>query len=290
MKLIGAASLWLMWKPIWWDDKVKGIQAETMFDEFEFVANYAHWVEAPRNKAPVIITDIDAMRNEISDTEYYRYKKMNLQSVIGVPVFYQRPCGFVIAKNPKRHVHTPSMLSYVVLNSWKEQQNIDALHMQIKRQFTELKNEKDVYVRLFGTPEIHTLSGELSAKMLQSAKWWRLFAYLLLHRKPVPMKAIAEALCPNEDAERVENTLRVMMSRKKSDLQSIFNVSEPIIVSSEYGYSINPKYHIVTDFDEFKILTTQAINQKTIYRRISKLKKALDLYRGKLYAEASDEH
>jgi hypothetical protein len=98
---------------------------------------------------------------------------MDVENVIGIPLFYYKPCSFMIVKNPKTYADQPTMLAilgYVVLNCWKEQQNLEALKIQMKLPCAELKTEKDVYVRLFGESELHTLKRQLSAQMLNSPK------------------------------------------------------------------------------------------------------------------------
>jgi len=108
----------------------------------------------------VVLNGLSQRKDGMTGSEFRHYQKMDVQSVIGVPLFYHKPCGFMIVKNPKQYADQPTMLAilgYVVLNCWKEQQNLEALKLQMKQPCAELKTDRDVFVRLFGEPEIHTL-------------------------------------------------------------------------------------------------------------------------------------
>ena len=279
--------------PYWWTDKAEGDMAPTEFDEFEFVGNYDHWEKALRENSYIIVPDIDQAKHLITPNEFAHYQKLSVRSVIGVPLYYHRPCGFLVVRNPTRYFDHPEMLAimgYVVLNCWKEQRNIEALQYQMKIPCAELTAPQDVYIRMFGEPEIHTLQGQLSAETLNSPKCWRLLVYLALHKKPIAMRAIAEALSPNEDVERTMNTLRVNLSRMKQRLETILDPEHPFVANTPYGYRLDPYYNVTTDADEFETIIENALQLQDVYPRSAELKRGLDLYRGSLYAEASSEH
>ena len=86
------------------------------------------------------------------------------------------------------------------------------------------------------------------------------------------------------------NALRVTMSRTKPKLEPILDENQPLIKNSEYGYQINPQYHVMTDLDEFEKIAAIAKRQPELRERIESYKKAVKLYRGPLYKEASAEH
>ena len=279
--------------PYWWTNRSEGKMADTKFEEFEFVHNYDNWVNALLKGKPIILDDLEKRKNEITQSEYQHYLRLEVHSAIGIPLFYHLPCGFIVVKNPGHYLEHPEMLAilgYVVLNCWKEAQNLEALKIQMKQSCTELKTEKDVYLKLFGEPELHTLKGQLSASTLNSPKGWRLLCYLALHNRPTPIRTIAEALGQEDDIDHAVNSMRVTMSRLKPKLESVLDPAHAFITSTDYGYRIDPYYHVITDADEFEKTLKSAEAQKSIHPRIAEYKKAVELYRGPLYKEASSEH
>ncbi len=279
--------------PYWWANRAEGRIAKTKFDEFEFPDDYDTWAQALKNGNNIVLDGLSQKRDGVTDSEFRHYQKMDVESVIGIPLFYHKPCGFMIVKDPKTHADQPTMLAilgYVVLNCWKEQQNLEALKLQMKMPCAELKTEKDVYVRLFGEPELHTLKGQLSAQTLNSPKGWRLISYLVLRKKSVPLRTIAEALSSDDDPEHAVNALRVAMSRMKPKLESILDPQYVLISNGTYGYQINSYYNLITDLDEFDRILDAAFKHKDIRPRIDELKKAVELYRDPVYKEACSEH
>lgn len=279
--------------PYWWANRAVGRMAQTKFDEFEFLNDYDTWMHALLHGENVVLSGLSQRKEGVTGSEFRHYQKMDVQSVIGVPLFYHKPCGFMIVKNPKQYADQPTMLAilgYVVLNCWKEQQNLEALKLQMKQPCAELKTERDVFVRLFGEPEIHTLKGQLSAQTLNSPKGWRLLSYLVLRKKPVPIRIIADALSNDEELDRAQNALRVVMSRMKPKLESILDPKESLITNSTYGYRINEHYNLISDLEEFERHIANAKAQVDICPRIDEYKRAIKLYRGPVYSEASHEH
>ena len=97
-----------VWRPYWWYDVKRGAMADTAFHEFEFSEEFGRWVTALKAGDPVIIEDVDALR-ETNPAEYRNYKRLEASSIIGVP-FWKRPTGFIVIRNPKRNKVDPNML------------------------------------------------------------------------------------------------------------------------------------------------------------------------------------
>jgi len=125
---------------------------------------------------------------------------------------------------------------------------------------------------------------------LNSPKGWRLLSYLVLKKKPVPIRTIAEALSSDEEPDHAQNALRVVMSRMKPKLESILDPKESLITNTPYGYRISGHYNLISDLEEFDRYIKNAKAQTDICPRIEKYKKAMKLYRGPVYNEASHEH
>lgn len=278
--------------PVWWANRDKN-RKTTLFDEVEYMDNYAHWIDALRDNHPVILGDISGREAPVSANEQQHYAKMNVHSVVGWPLYYHRPFGFLILKNPGMFSGQISFLSaigYVIMNCWKEQRNLEALRIQVKTPCMALKEQQDIYFKLFGEPEIHTLKGEVSATTLPSAKLWRMLCYLVICSKPVQLRAITDKLYPDVDSDNSSDSLRVVMSRTKPQLESILDQNQSLIKRSDHGYRINPHYHVMTDLEEFERIADAARKQPDRRERIESYKKAVELYVGPLYREASAEH
>lgn len=279
--------------PYWWTSKECGKMAQSRFDEFEFLKDYDTWNDALINGKNVVLSGLDHKKEGVTASEFRHYQKLDVRSVIGTPLFHHKPCGFMIVKNPERYMDQTAMLAvlgYVVLNCWKEQQNLEALKLQLKQPCAELETEQDVYLRLFGEPEIHTLKGQVSAQTLNSPKGWRLITYLALRQKAIPLRTVAEALSSDTDTEYAQNALRVVMSRMKPKLESVLDPTQPLVSNTPYGYRINEYYNLLSDLQEFDHHIAKAKAQQDISPRIEEYKKAVKLYRGPVYMEATHEH
>ena len=278
--------------PVCWANRDKS-KMDTLFDEIEYMDNYAHWIDALKNNRPVILNDIADCGASVSPAEQQHYARLDVHSVTGCPLYYHRPYGFLIIKNPRMFSNRISFLSaigYVIMNCWKEQRHLEALRLQVKTPCGALKEDRDIYFKLFGEPELHTLKGEVSAETLNSPKLWRLLCYLVIRQRAVPLRTIAEKLYPGEDTENSTNALRVVMSRTKPQLESVLDQNEVLIKRSDYGYQINAHYHVMTDLEEFEKIAAAAKKQRDRRERIEARKNAVKLYSGPLYREASSEH
>ena len=277
--------------PYWWTSKECGKMAQSRFDEF--LQDYDTWRNAMINGKTVVLSGLNRKKEGVTVSEFRHYQKLDVKSVIGIPLFHHKPCGFMIIKNPERYADQTIMLavlSYVILNCWKEQQNLEALRLQLKQPCAELKTEQDVYLRLFGELELHTLKGQVSAQTLNSPKGWRLISYLALHQKAIPLRTVAEALSSDTDTEYAQNALRVVMSRMKSRLESVLDPTQPLVINTSYGYRMNEYYNLLSDLQEFEQHIAKAKAQPDISPRIEEYKKVVKLYRGPVYMEAAHEH
>ena len=278
--------------PYWWTSRADGDMADTRFEQDEYLGNYFNWVECLRRNKVITIQDT---RNEsplVNSVERSRYEILDVHSVIGAPLFYHEPCGFLVVKNPRRYIERPQMLSilgYVVLNCWKENQNLEQMRMQMKVPCTKLMEDRDIYLRLFGTPELHSLKGQISADTVNNPRGWRLITYLALSKKPVHLRTIAEHMMPGEDPEAGVRALRTTMSRMKGPLETVIDPEESLFKHNEYGYMLNPYYNITTDTELFEQARHAAEHYKITGKRIKALMTAATTYRDKLYKEAASE-
>lgn len=81
-------------------NKRTGSSTETLIEDAESAEQAKRWVQAIRGGKPIVIEDIEDIREEAPE-EYAMYKRLHVQSVLGVPY---RNCGsgLMVVRNPKR--------------------------------------------------------------------------------------------------------------------------------------------------------------------------------------------
>ena len=129
-----------------------------------------------RDNTAIILPDIEEIRGEYPD-EYDVYKRLMADAVLAVPV-KPRPTGFLVIRNPTRHLNRSSMLqmlAFVVLAIVNEMKLMDSLRMKISPE--NISNDTDIIINLFVSVEIHTLQGVLKESDIKSQKIVRLISY-----------------------------------------------------------------------------------------------------------------
>ena len=78
--------------PYWWVNRAEGRMAQTKFDEFEFLKDYDTWMHALLHGENVVLNGLGQKHGSMTGSEFRHYQKMDVQSVIGIPLFYHKPC------------------------------------------------------------------------------------------------------------------------------------------------------------------------------------------------------
>lgn len=79
---------------------VTGSTTETLIGKPERVATAPSWVDAVRTGKPIIVEDIEDIK-DLLPSEYEMYKRLEVNSVIGVP-YKNIQMRLIVVKNPKR--------------------------------------------------------------------------------------------------------------------------------------------------------------------------------------------
>lgn len=278
-----------MWSATRWISRKTGANVETLFDDEEYFENYPQWVESIKSGRAIVIEDISVQPN-ISEIEMARYKKLEVQGVMGVP-YGLRSLGFMIVKNPRRYKNNPDylkMMAFVSLSSYYQQQLIEG--MKLMREITTDKDISDpnsIRINLFGVPEIITSAGCLSEQIYKSVQGWKIITLLVLHGRPMPSRTIAASLWPDDDIEARMTTVRNVIFRFRD--KTTFLETEPFILRGDYGYELNPKLGITSDVSEFEAIWNEAHATEDIDKQIFLIRKGMSLYKGRIYAEYADE-
>ena len=278
-----------VWNPLWWVNMNNRDRTMMLFQEFEIAKYMPNWVKALTEGTPIIIPDTHSVRTE-HPSEYEVYKRLEVNSVIGVP-FGPNPVGILAIRNPTRYINRPSMmniLAYVLHRAMAQQKTIDSSKLTLS--LDEIQSDRDIIINFFGSMAIYTSSGVLRERDFNSPKSSRVATYLLLNRKSAhsPLEII-EALWPeNEDKwETLGNYVRgyIRTFRKAFSLISPYQLIE----STANGYQISHDFHIMTDLQQFDMLWEQAQHAVTIPHKVDLLKQAVALYKGPVFENACNE-
>ena len=234
-----------LWTPYVWYNPHENDQTAILLREFESAEFFSRWIDAMHNNRALFFLSLD----ELSDAppeELKLYHHLNIRQLLAVPI-KPRPTGFLVVRNPQRHITRSSMLqmlAFVLLSSINEQKLMQSMKMSLSPE--NIKSDTDVIINLFGNLEIYTLNGILREADLKSPKICRLLAYMLLNRKvTVPAREIVEAICPEEvlETDNPGKNLRALIFRLRQSFSLISSYS--LIETTPNGYCLNPKLNIV---------------------------------------------
>lgn len=279
-----------VWNPLWWFNMNKRDKLHQLFGEFEVAKFMPNWVRSLKEGKPIIIQNVKDVQKEYPE-EYAVYKRLQVDSVIGVP-FWPNPVGFLAIRNPTRYISRSSMMSilaYVLHRAMAQQRTIDSAKLAMSPD--EIQSDRDIIINFFGSMEIHTSQGVLKERDFNSPKSSRVATYLLLNRKSSHTAwEIVEELWPEEPdkMDTLCNYIRgyIHTFRKAFALVSPY----PLIVTAASGYQINHDFHIMTDLQQFDLLWEKAQHATSVSQKVELLKKAVDLYKGHVFENACDEH
>ncbi len=278
-----------MWSATRWISRKTGANVETLFDDEEYFENYPLWVNALKTGKALVIEDV-IKQPGIPTAEIDRYEKLEVKGVIGIP-FGMRPQGFMVVKNPRRYKNNPDylkMMAFVGLSAYYQQMLMDGMKMMQEGKAEEdAIKEGSVKINLFDTPEIITAAGSLNERQYKSVQGWKILTYLTIHRKAIPARVLATELWPDDDLDARTNAVRNVIFRFRD--KTTFLETAPLIKRDEMGYYLNPELGITSDVDEFVSLWEEVNSCTDKDHQIEVLKKAMSLYKGRAYAEYSDE-
>lgn len=91
-----------IWTPFWWYNPHPNDLTVEALNEFESSEYLYRWVAAMRENHAIVVPDAEAIKDEWPG-EYDIYKRLDVRSVIGVPV-KPRPVAFLVVRNPQRYI------------------------------------------------------------------------------------------------------------------------------------------------------------------------------------------
>lgn len=279
-----------LWTPFWWYNDSPEDKTTVLTKEFESSEFLDRWVQAVRQGLPMIVPDAEEIKVAYP-VEYDLYQRLGVKSVLGISL-EPRPVALLAVRNPKRYIHQTSilrLLAYVLLVAYNDRKMEDSLSMASAPE--SIENDHDIYINLFGDLKIYTSRGVLRESDLKSPKISRLLTYMLLSQKTtVTSFEIVHDIWPEElegAADPGKNT-KYLIYRFRQAFSPLSD--EQLILSSPFGYQLNPELHITTDFQQFDELCIAATKATSVVNRVGLLEKAVELYHGKLLSSAEGEH
>lgn len=277
-----------IWSPLWWYNRNTDGMTPNRFQDIEDGEYLLRWIDALTHGKPIIISDIEEIRKS-APIEYSFLRHNGVRTMIAVP-FWKRPTGFLIVRNPKRYITRSSllqMMAFVAVSSVNEKRLMDSTKMNLTPDV--IKKDNDIVINLFDDFQIITSKGVLTEADMKSPKMISLIVYLLLHNRfPVPSLEIFQALWPDEDDERANSNVKVLVYR----LQQIFGLISDfrLIESTKRGYRINPELNVITDTKIFEEYWNQAQITADLSAKGNLLKKAMDIYKHGILPGVDGEH
>ncbi|MCR4653696.1 MAG: diguanylate cyclase [Eubacterium sp.] len=158
---------------------------------------------------------------------------------------------------------------------------------------TIMTTEEKTYsmqVRLFGKFEITDGETLLTKDSIRSDMVTKLFAYLLSHnRMGCTIQELTDVFWPEEKSENPAGALKNLMYR----LRKILNESWPgvnMLITGRGSYHWNTDIPVTIDVHEMEELIQQARDTEDESDKVMYLRQAVDLYRGKVLSDYSNEY
>ena len=279
-----------LWTPFWWYNDGPEDKTTILTEEFESAEFLDRWVQAIRQGFPMVVPNAEEIKATYP-AEYSLYQRLGVRSVLGISL-EPRPVALLAVRNPKRYIHQTSilrLLAYVLLVAYNDRKMEDSLNMASAPE--NIENDHDIYINLFGELQIYTSRGVLRESDLKSPKISRLLTYLLLSQKTtVTSFEIVHDIWPEEleGSDDPGKNTKYLIYRFRQAFSPLSD--EQLILSSPFGYQLNPELHITTDFQRFDELCIAATKATSVVNRVGLLEKAVTLYHGKLLSSAEGEH
>ena len=278
-----------LWRPEIWYEVKTGAMKETLFHEFEMTEEYATWVQHLMEQTPLIIPDIEAIR-ETSPQEYEAYKRLDTHAVLGVP-FGQHPLGYMVVRNPRKNIeqYQPLQIACFVAMMMVEQKR----RLEAERRYSVSDDLEDgkthIRYNILGQHSLEVNGRRIREHDLEhpNRRGWIILLYMVLHEGPVDLSVLSAEQWPDEaDAAFRRNTKQATF-RLHSDLAVYHDVK---VIDAKTGIlCLSDDVRITTDADEMERLYYHAISIADEEEKIEVLKRAFSLYKGRVFEDGEGD-
>jgi hypothetical protein len=278
-----------LWRPEMWYDVEAGPMKETLFHEFEMTDEFVTWAEHLVSQKPMIIPDTEAIR-ETHPKEYEAYQRLQTRAVIGVP-FGQHPLGYMVVRNPIRNISQPEPLQlacFVAMMMVLQKRRLEAERRYISNDAPD-DGRLRIRYNILGQHSMEINGRRIREQDLAhpNRRGWVILLYLILHKTPVDQLSMAADLWPDEPEKSARSNIRQAIYRLHNDL-AVYHDAKVIDVKSGM-LELLDDVHIVTDAEEMESLYLKAKSTANPDEKAGTLKKAFELYRGRLFIQGEDD-
>ena len=226
-------------------NKRTGSSTETMIEDAENAAQAKRWEQAIRGGKPIVIEDIESIREEAPE-EYAMYKRLHVQSVLGVPY---RNCGsgLMVVRNPKRFKNCYTglnIIAYIVTNEIIAKQRRDNIFR--KQSEHEPTSYETVRIDLLNgvkvaSKELFFDEGDMKSEALRF-----LIAFLACNMgKYFPAEYLNTKYEGEKDVSWADLIYKFRMKWKNA--RNLDDDGLQLILTTEKGYGINPALQVIVD-------------------------------------------
>lgn len=265
-----------VWSTKYFYNESTGSTSNTLIKEAECTEQAASWVMAIQNNEPIIIEDIEDIRDS-APAEYEMYKRLKVESVIAVP-YRNNGAGLLVVRNPKRfktNYVALNIMSYIItteLTSLRRRQNISRITVDY-----DPKTYEEVQIRLFGDMQIIGKDIELTkSDMAEPIRF--LIAYLAMN----PGKAVCCEKLNDLYGQKVGSwkNLVYKFRTKWKNARILDDGDNQLIETTECGYTLNKNMNIFVDGIHVKEMMKTIEDTSDVKAQLEMLRKFMAMYRG----------
>lgn len=271
---------------IWYEPGI-GPMKDTLFNDIEFTEEFATWAQHLIDQKPPIIPDAVKIR-EINPKEYEAYQRLDARSIMGVP-FGQHPLGFMVIRNMKQYTDRPEPLQLACFVAMMMLEQIRRARME---KLTKMHDEDDgrfhIRYNVLGPHNVVINGKEIYEQDLPhpNRRAWIILLYMVMHKRPVDQQKLIADNWPDEEENTARNNMRQAIFRLHNDLAAYHDVK--VIDTRSRMMDFSGEVNVTTDADEMEDLFNRAKNLPDGDDKLILLKKAFELYRGRLFIQGED--
>lgn len=265
-------------------NKRTGSSTETLIEDAESAEQAKRWVQAIRGGKPIVIEDIEDIREEAPE-EYAMYKRLHVQSVLGVPY---RNCGsgLMVVRNPKRFKSCYTglnIIAYIVTNEIIAKQRRDNIFR--KQREYEPTSYQMVRIDLLGgvtvaSKDLFFDEGDMKSEALRF-----LIAFLACNTGKY---FSAECLNTKYEGEKDVSwaDLIYKFRTKWKNARNLDDDGLQLILTTEKGYGINTALQVIVDVNLAEELMHAIDDASDRLAKIELLRKFHVLFHGEFMGTA----
>ncbi len=226
-------------------NKRTGSSTETLIEDAENAAQAKRWEQAIRGGKPIVIEDIESIREEAPE-EYAMYKRLHVQSVLGVPY---RNCGsgLMVVRNPKRFKNCYTglnIIAYIVTNEIIAKQRRDNIFR--KQSEHEPTSYETVRIDLLNGVKVASKELFFDESDMKSEALRFLIAFLACNMgKYFPAEYLNTKYEGEKDVSWADLIYKFRMKWKNA--RNLDDDGLQLILTTEKGYGINPALQVIVD-------------------------------------------